>query len=203
MSKKELDVLGISSRTDATKYLEGLKTVLDTLSLDDLDAVIECLHAAYVRGSQVFIVGNGGSASTASHMACDLGKTVLRKAPDAYAKRFRVIALTDNVALLTAWANDASYSTVFAEQLRNVAVPGDVLIAISASGSSPNITQAISAARQLDMTSIALLGFDGGVCKSLADLCLVVDSTSYGYVEDAHLILNHLIASHLQNRLFE
>lgn len=196
-------MLTVSSRTDATNYVEGLKLVLDNLSLDDLDAVIECLHAAYVRGSQVFIVGNGGSASTASHMACDLGKTVLRNAPNPYAKRFRVVALTDNVAVLTAWANDTSYSTVFAEQLRNVASPGDVLIAISASGNSSNISQAVSAARELGMTSVALLGFDGGVTKTIADLSLVVESSSYGYVEDAHLILNHLITSHLQDRLFE
>lgn len=193
----------VSTRRDAARYLEGLKTVLDTLSLDDLDGVIECLHAAYVRGSQVFIIGNGGSASTASHMACDLGKTVLRKAPDPYAKRFRVVALTDNVALLTAWANDASYNTVFAEQLRNVASPGDVLIAISASGNSPNVARAVSAARELGMTSVALLGFDGGVTKTIADLSLVVESASYGYIEDAHLVLNHLITSHLQDRLFD
>ena len=192
----------VSARADATQYIQGLKRVLDTLSLDDLNAIVECLHAAYVRGSQVFIIGNGGSASTASHMACDLGKTVLRKAPDPYAKRFRVVALTDNVALLTAWANDTSYDTVFAEQLWNIASPGDVLIAISASGNSPNIAKAVNAARELGMTSIALLGFDGGVVKKVADMTMVVDSSNYGYVEDAHLVLNHLITSHLQDRLF-
>jgi D-sedoheptulose 7-phosphate isomerase len=190
-------------RADAVNYLKGLKTVLDKLSLDDLDAIVECLHAAYVRGSQVFVIGNGGSASTASHMACDLGKTVLRRSVDPYARRFRVVALTDNVAVLTAWANDTSYETVFAEQLRNVASPGDVLVAISASGNSPNVVNAVATARQLGLASIALLGFDGGIVKKLADLCIVVDSANYGYVEDAHLVMNHLITSHLQERLFD
>lgn len=193
----------IGSEGDARKYLSGLKPVLDSIPLDDLDAVIECLHAAYIRGSQVFIVGNGGSASTASHMACDLGKTVLRSARDPYAKRFRVVALTDNVALLTAWANDTDYATVFAEQLRNVASPGDVLVAISASGNSPNVIKAVAVSRELGMTSIGLLGFEGGLVKKLCDLCIVVQSNSYGYVEDVHLVLNHLITSCLEGKLFD
>ena len=192
----------VSIHTDAGEYLSGLKTVLDSLNLDDLDAIVECLHAAYVRGSQVFVVGNGGSASTASHMACDLAKTVLRGSNEPYAKRFRVVSLTDNVALLTAWANDTSYDAVFAEQLRNAAVAGDILVAISASGNSPNVLQALITARELGLTSVGLLGFGGGKAESIVDLSLVVPSTSYGYVEDAHVILNHLITEHLKVRFF-
>ncbi len=192
-----------TSRVDALDYIHGLRSVLESLPLGDLDAAVECLRAAYTRGSQVFLVGNGGSASTASHMACDLAKTVMLGTGDVWAKRFRVVSLTDNVALMTAWANDTSYANVFAEQLRNIANAGDILIAISVSGNSPNIVQAVSLARRMAITTISLLGCDGGTVRKLSDLCVVVNSTDYGYVEDAHLVLNHLITSHLKARLFE
>src|SRR5436190_705154 len=123
----------------AKTYLQELKDMLDKLPLDKLDDVAAVIEAAHSAGKQIFVIGNGGSAATASHMMNDLNKGTLGHKGDATWKRFRVIALTDNVSLLTAWANDTDYNSVFSEPLKNLANPGDVLIAISASGNSPNI----------------------------------------------------------------
>ena len=185
-------------RDFSLEYVRGLKAVLDSLPLDDVETIIQHLSDAHQHGKQVFVVGNGGSAATASHMACDLGKTVLGKAIGMPAKRFKVIALTDNVPLITAWGNDVSYDTVFAEQLRNLANPGDVLIVITGSGNSPNIVQAVRAARELRVTSIGLLGFDGGSVRAQLDHYVIIASHSYGYVEDAHMVLNHLITAYFK-----
>jgi D-sedoheptulose 7-phosphate isomerase len=182
-------------------YLAGLVSVLESMPIDDVEAVIGSLWTAFDEGRRVFIAGNGGSAATASHMACDLSKTTLGNDPDPRGKRFRVVALTDNVPLLTAWANDASYEVAFAEQLRNLAAPGDLLVVISCSGNSPNVVEAVRAAADLDMSSIALLGCEGGLVRRQVDHALVIPSDNYGYVEDAHMILNHLITAHFKKRL--
>jgi D-sedoheptulose 7-phosphate isomerase len=188
----------IDTRGSSLAYLGGLRAVLDDLPMDDVQAVIAALHQAYEDGRQVFIVGNGGSATTASHMACDLGKTVLGRGPMLPSKRFRAIALTDNVALLTAWGNDASYDTIFAEQLRNLARPGDLLIVITGSGNSPNIIEAVKAARELGVHPIGLLGFDGGIVRDLLHQSVVVGSANYGHIEDVHMILTHLITDYFK-----
>ncbi len=179
-------------------YLHGLRSVLDDLPLDDVQALIDALSDAYEGGRRVFVVGNGGSAATASHMACDLGKTVLGHGPLLPTKRFRAIALTDNVPLITAWGNDTHYSTVFAEQLRNLAEPGDLLIVITASGNSPNILEAVKAAHELGVRPIGLLGFDGGAVKGLLHGAVVIESTNYGHIEDAHMILTHLVTDYFK-----
>ncbi len=175
------------------EYRAGLKETLDALSIGDVEKVIAALEEAYAQGRQVFIIGNGGSAATASHMACDLAKTVLGKSPHPQTRRFRVLALTDNVPLLTAWGNDVSYHTVFAEQLRNLANPGDLLISITGSGNSPNIVEAVRAAKELGLESIGLLGFDGGAVREMVDKAVIIRSDNYGYIEDMHMILTHLI----------
>ncbi len=175
------------------EYRSGLKDTLDALSIGDVEKVIGLLAEAYEQGKQVFVIGNGGSAATASHMACDLAKTTLGKSPELHRRRFRVLALTDNVPLITAWGNDVHYHTVFAEQLRNLANPGDLLIAITGSGNSPNIVEAVRAARELNLVSIGLLGFDGGSVRELLDEAIVIHSENYGYIEDMHMILTHLI----------
>src|SRR5437764_7196198 len=187
-----------TTRDFSLRYLGGMKAVLDALPLDGVDTMIAYLSDAYQHGKQVFVAGNGGSAATASHMACDLGKTVLGQAGDRQDRRFKVIALTDNVPLITAWANDVGYDAIFAEQLRNLANPGDVLIVLTGSGNSPNIVQAVSAARELRVTTIGLLGFDGGSVKTLLDHAVLVDSRSYRYIEDAHTVLNHLITAYFK-----
>lgn len=188
----------VDSRTSILEYRAGMKATLDSLPIDDVQSIIEMLEDAYYQGRQVFVAGNGGSAATASHMACDLQKTVLGKRPRPESKRFRVLALTDNVPLITAWGNDVHFDTVFAEQLRNLANPGDLLVVITGSGNSPNIVEALRAAQELGVKTIGLLGFDGGVVKNMLDEAVVVESDNYGYIEDAHSILNHLITAHFK-----
>jgi D-sedoheptulose 7-phosphate isomerase len=159
-------------------------------------AVSRCadrLLRAHREGTQVLVAGNGGSASTASHLACDLGKTVLGAAPTMRSSRFRVVSLADNVALLTAWANDEGYETVFAEQVKMLGRQGDVLVVVSASGSSPNVVAAVETARELGLATIALLGFDGGRVAPLVDEAIVVGCEDFGHVESAHLVIGHLL----------
>lgn len=175
--------------------------MVDSLPVDDVQTIIKDLYTAHKQDKQVFIAGNGGSAATASHMACDLAKTVLNKPVGVQPKRFKVIALTDNVPLITAWANDAGYETVFSEQLRNLATSGDLLIVITARGNSPNIVEVVKAAKDLGLQSAGLLGFDGGIVKDLLDSCVVVKSNNYGHVEDAHMILAHLITEYFRRTL--
>ncbi len=187
----------------AADYLADLKNVLDRLPLAVLDKIVAAIEAAHAAGKQIFIIGNGGSAATASHMMNDLAKGTLGHKGDAPWKRFRVIALTDNVSLMTAWANDTDYNHVFSEPLKNLAQPGDVLIAISASGNSPNIIAAVEVAKQMGLTVLGLGGFTGGKLAQLADVAFVVPSNGYGPVEDVHMILDHIITGYLYERLKE
>ena len=185
-------------RDFAGAYLEGLKSCVAALPLEQVAEVIECLEQAYVDGRQVFIIGNGGSAATASHMACDLGKTILPSAAGERTRRFRVMALTDNVPWMTALANDLGYEHIFSEQLKNLVQKGDVLIAISGSGNSPNIVKGVQAAKALGATVVGILGFDGGKVKDLVDTSVLIRSNNYGYVEDLHMVLDHLITAYFR-----
>ncbi len=185
----------------AKTYLQELKRVLDKLPLEQLDKIVGVLESAHAAGKQIFIIGNGGSAATASHMMNDLNKGTLGHKGDAPWKRFRVIALTDNVPLLTACANDTDYNTIFAEPLKNLALRGDVLIAISASGNSPNIIAAVEVAKQMGLTVLGLGGFTGGKLAKMADVCFVVPSDGYGPVEDVHMILDHIITGYFYEKL--
>ncbi len=185
----------------AKTYLQDLRRVLDKLPLEQLDKIVGILEAAHAAGKQIFVIGNGGSAATASHMMNDLNKGTLGHQGDAPWKRFKVIALTDNVSLMTAWANDTSFNAVFSEPLKNLANRGDVLIAISASGNSPNIVAAIEVAKQLGLTVLGLGGFTGGKLAQLADVCFVVPSNGYGPVEDVHMILDHILTGYLYEKL--
>ena len=157
--------------------------------------VVELAKNAY--GRSVFILGNGGSASTASHMAADLVKNTI--GPNM--RRFRIMSLNDNIPLLTALSNDLGYDNMFAEQLQNLIQPGDVLIVISGSGNSPNVLKAMEYARSRSAQVAALLGFGGGKAAELADLVVLIDSDDYGVVEDAHLIINHILVEHFRQRL--
>lgn len=185
----------------AKDYLEGLKAVLDRLPLADLDRVIQEIESAHAGQRQIFLIGNGGSAATASHMMNDLCKGTLGHKGDAPWKRLRVIALTDNVSLMTAWANDTDYNHIFSEPLKNLAQRGDLLLAISASGNSPNILAAVEAARELGLRIVGLTGFGGGRLAKMADVAFVVPSDEYGPVEDVHMILDHIITSYLYEKL--
>jgi D-sedoheptulose 7-phosphate isomerase len=187
----------------AKDYIRGLKDVLDRLPLKPIDEVIRAIEQARDEQRQIFVIGNGGSAATASHMMNDLCKGTLGQKGDAPWPRLRVIALTDNVSLMTAWANDTDYNHVFSEPLKNLAQRGDVLIAISASGNSPNILAAVEAAKHIGVKVIGLAGFGGGSLSKMADVSFVVPSDRYGPVEDTHMILDHIITSYLYEKLKE
>ena len=165
--------------------------------MDSIQKAIDVLHEARLNGRKVFIMGNGGSAATASHFACDLGKgTLMPGLP-----RFRVIALTDNMSLFSALANDFGYDQVFCEQLKSLIQPGDVAIGISGSGNSANVLNAILAARELGAITIGFVGFDGGRLKSMVDRCVHVPCDCMEQVEDVHLILEHLISTCLRQAM--
>lgn len=180
-------------------YLGQLRDAIDTLPRDRLAAMGEMLFRAYRNEKQVFTVGNGGSASTASHMAADLGKNTI--GPNM--RRFRILSLNDNAAIVTALANDIGYEHIFSEQLVNLIQPGDLLVAISGSGNSPNVIRAMTYAREQCAEVVAVLGFDGGRAAALADLAVIVPSDHYGIVEDVHLIINHILVDYFKVRLAE
>ncbi len=188
-------------RSFVEEYLESTATQLRAVSADALERIARRLLETAEAGAQILVAGNGGSASTASHLACDLAKTVLGAKPELRTSRFRAVSLADNVALLTAWANDVGYEAVFSEQVRMLGRPGDVLCVISASGSSPNVVEAVLAARSLGMHTIGLLGFDGGRLRELLDDHVLVPCDDYGHVESAHLALGHLLTQWLHDRL--
>jgi D-sedoheptulose 7-phosphate isomerase len=187
----------------AKDYIKGLKDVLDRIPLGPVDEIVQAIELAQNERRQIFVIGNGGSAATASHMMNDLCKGTLGHKGDAPWPRLRVIALTDNVSLMTAWANDSDYTRVFSEPLKNLAQRGDLLIAISASGNSPNIIAAVEAAKQIGVKVIGLAGFGGGKLAKLAEIYFTVPSDGYGPVEDVHMILDHIITGYLYEKLKE
>lgn len=177
-------------------YVIELKQILDNLSVGLVEQVLTILHEARLENKQVFILGNGGSASTASHFVCDLGKnTRVKGAPN-----FRVMGLTDNMALFSALANDEGYENVFAQQLANHLQPGDVVIGISTSGNSQNVVNAIQLAKTMDAKTVGFTGFNSGKLGSLVDVDLHVPSHSIEHVEDVHLVLEHLITKALREK---
>jgi D-sedoheptulose 7-phosphate isomerase len=187
----------VTVETHVHDYLGRLVATLKEIPTDRVERLADLLYRAYADGKQVFTFGNGGSASTASHMAADLSKNTI--GPNM--RRFRIMSLNDNMSLVTALANDLGYENMFAEQLQNLIHPGDVLIAISGSGNSPNVLRAIEYAQSRSAEVAALLGFDGGKAAGLADLSVLVDSHDYGVVEDAHLIINHILVEYFRERL--
>lgn len=173
------------------EYILHLQAAISAIPVHRIKRLTELLLQAYEDERQIFILGNGGSASTASHFACDLSKGTI----NGNGKRFKVISLTDNVALMTAWANDSHYDDVFQEQLENLSNPGDVVIGISASGNSNNVLNAIEYARSTGCVTIGFAGFGGGKLAGMVDECITVESDRYGPVEDIHLILGHVISN--------
>lgn len=190
----------MKSATVAKKYLAALQKLSRQLDIERIVEIIKILERKLNQGKTIFIAGNGGSASTASHMVCDLNKTVLGKNPKSARKRFRVLSLSDNVPSLTAIGNDLSYDLIFSEPLKNYGQKGDLLLIITGSGNSKNIIEAIKTAKSLRMETAAFLGFDGGKTKNLVDGYVLIPSFDYGPVEDFHLILNHLITTYLKEK---
>jgi D-sedoheptulose 7-phosphate isomerase len=164
------------------------------ISRPDLERVLSLLENVYRNGHRIFIIGNGGSAATASHFALDLAKnTIMAGAP-----RLKAISLTDHVPLITAWSNDTAYEHIFAEQLANMIEPGDLVIGISASGNSPNVINALLLARQYRAFTVGLLGARGGKMKDMVDAYVLAPGQNIEQEEDAHMILAHVITRHMR-----
>ena len=181
----------------AKDYLLAVQDVLAHLDHQVVDGMIDVIWRGYEEGRTLFVFGNGGSAALASHFACDIGKGTVA----GRAKRLKTIALTDNVALITAWANDKAYEEIFSEQLESLAEKGDIALAISGSGNSPNVIRGLEAGRRLGVQTLVLTGFAGGRAKTLADLCLIVPSDSMQHIEDAHLCATHAIFLAIRQRM--
>jgi D-sedoheptulose 7-phosphate isomerase len=172
------------------QYRQLLFQTLSSIDLKAVDQAIEWFRQAREEGRQIFVCGNGGSAATASHFATDMVKGASYGRP----VRFRILALTDSVSTLTAYANDVSYEAVFVEQLKNFARPGDLVMGISGSGNSPNVLRAIEYANSIGCRTLALTGRDGGRLAPLAQLTIHVPEPHMGRIEDAHLVVCHMIA---------
>lgn len=180
-------------------YIKGLYECLDELSHQEkkIERMANIIFEAYKKGKQVFIMGNGGGASTASHCALGFEKqSAVEGKP-----RLKSKSLSDNVALITAWANDVDYASIFVEQLKNQVEKDDVVIGISASGNSPNVLRAIEYAKDKGAITIGFTGFGGGKLKQLADEYIVLSSADYGQVEDTHLTLTHILSDILKERI--
>src|SRR6266540_1875042 len=170
-------------------YLKAQKAVHDSIPVDSVEQIIEKFRDALRNDRQIFVFGNGGSAANASHFATDLGKG----SSDKLGKRFRVVSLNDNVSWMTALGNDYAYEDVFVRQLMNYARPGDVVLAMSVSGSSPNIVKAVEWAQRNQLQTVALVGGQRGRLAELAQQAIVINDTHYGRVEDCHMGICHLL----------
>jgi D-sedoheptulose 7-phosphate isomerase len=178
-------------------YFRLLSTTAGQLPFEAIEEVAATLVQAYESERTIYLFGNGGSAALASHMACDLGKGTVNGSK----KRFRVMSLTSNEAMMTAWANDSNYHDIFAEQLANFVAPGDVAFAISCSGNSANVLNALRVARQSRATTLGLAGFQGGKMKELCDQCLIVPSDNMQIIEDLHLCAAHAVFTAVRRKV--
>ena len=179
---------------EISEYLAGLEQMIDSIPLAQIETVLRLLEEAYRGGHRIFVMGNGGSAATASHLALDLAKnTIMPGSP-----RVKAISLTDHVPLITAWSNDTAYEHVFAEQLANMIEPGDVAIGISTSGNSPNVINALNLTKRSAGVTIGLLGARGGRIKDIVDAYVLAPGSNIEQEEDAHLILAHVITRHMR-----
>lgn len=176
------------------KYLDEIGQILQNLPQAQIARTIDILTQARIEGKRIFVMGNGGSAAMASHFVCDLGKGTVQEGK----ARFKIISLNDNVPLLTAYANDFGYETVFAEPLASLAEPGDVAMAISSSGNSLNVLRAMDVARERGLTTIGITGFEGGRLKEKVDVCVIVPTDSQHpdgmqHAEDGQWVALHAI----------
>ena|SRR3989338_1689712 len=191
----------------AKDYFADEKKSIESLDYKKIGQIVDAMIKAYKEDKQVFLFGNGGSASTASHFACDLGKGTISgcepwdKGVMRNKKRFKVICLSDNIPLMTAWGNDTSYADIFVEQLDGLVGKGDVVIGISGSGNSPNVLNAMKLANEKEAITVGLTGYEGGKLKDAAKICLVVPSNSMRRIEDVHLALQHMITGFLYEEI--
>ncbi|HEX6481732.1 MAG TPA: SIS domain-containing protein [Ktedonobacteraceae bacterium] len=176
------------------RYFDELEQMMRAISMSQLEKVLLLLEEAYHNGRRVFIMGNGGSAATASHFALDLAKNTIT----AGAPRLKAISLTDHVPLITAWSNDTAYEHIFAEQLANMIEPGDIALGISTSGNSLNVINAMQLAKRTQASTIGLLGAKGGELKDIVDAYVLAPGQNIEQEEDAHMILTHVITRHMR-----
>jgi len=195
-----LDQIGhFTSTITPEGYLLGMSSIVKRLDTNQISRLTDIIFEAYKNDKQVFIMGNGGSAATSSHFCSDLSKTTMIEGK----KGFRVIPLTDNIPLMSAWGNDTGYENIFYGQLYNLLNQGDVVIGISGGGMSGNVIKAMEFAKQRSARTIGLAGFKGGRLKDLSEECIVVPSDNYQFIEDVHMIIVHLITSALREKLSE
>jgi D-sedoheptulose 7-phosphate isomerase len=189
--------------TRTSEYLSEVSQIAEGLDRKSIDEAIRILHEAWKEDKQIFVIGNGGSASTSTHFACDLNKWVSDEAD----RKFRAFALVDNIPLMSALTNDNGWGEVYVDQLRNFFRKGDVLVAISVHGGSgsdkagpwsQNLLRAVKYVKDNGGKVVGLSGFDGGVLKTAADACIVVPANSTPHVEGMHLVLTHLMAEQLR-----
>ncbi|MFH1575543.1 MAG: SIS domain-containing protein [Candidatus Nealsonbacteria bacterium] len=182
-------------------FFDELGAEMQKISWLEIAKAIKILHSTYENNGRIFMIGNGGSSAIASHFANDLNKTVLGHAGNKQIKRFQAMTLSDNVPVLTAWANDVGFESVFSEQLKNFGGEKDTLLAISSGGKSPNIIKAAKTAKDLNMSIVGLMGFDGGELLNLSDAKIHVPSFKYGIVESAHSAICHMITTYFEELL--
>lgn len=196
----------MSNLNSISDYLDEVKKISNAISKEDIDKAITILDEARRKGKRIFIIGNGGSASTATHFACDLNKYTSVEGE----KRFKAISLEDNVPLVTALVNDEGWDKVYSYQLENLMDDGDFLVAISVHGGtgkdnaavwSQNLLRAAKIIQEKGGKVVGLVGFDGGVLKKVADACITVPIDSTPHVEGFHLVLTHMICSIVRERL--
>ncbi len=176
--------------TFTEQYKQALLETLNTIDLDKVRQAIEWFRQARAENRQIFVFGNGGSAATASHFVTDMVKGASCGRPC----RFRILALTDSLSTISAYANDLSYESVFVEQLKNFAEPGDLVVGISGSGNSPNVLRAIEYANSIGCRTLGMTGRDGGRLGALVQLNIHVPEPHMGRIEDAHMIVCHMIS---------
>ncbi|MCL4534272.1 MAG: SIS domain-containing protein [Bacteroidetes bacterium] len=196
----------MTSRQTIDLYFRDMETIIRTISREDIDEVVQRLYRAWENEGTVYIMGNGGSASTASHFACDLAKATIVEGK----RRFKVLSLVDNVPLVSAWTNDSGFDSIYAEQLEPFLRSGDVVIAISVHGGvgadqagvwSQNLLRAVHLAKERGAVTIGFSGFDGGALKEIADACIVVPFPSTPQVESFHAALEHLICLCMRQKI--
>jgi D-sedoheptulose 7-phosphate isomerase len=179
------------------RYLDNISKLTNSIQIKNLEKAIKLITKAYTNHKQIILIGNGGSASTASHITCDLSKSTIK--PDH--PRLKVFCLSDNIPLITAWSNDTHYDNIFSEQLLNIINKGDVVIAFSGSGNSPNVIKAIDTANKAGGITIGLSGFKGGKLSTMVACSIIVNSNNMQQIEDIHLIIGHIIFSFIRDTI--
>jgi len=193
----------LGTQMAAGPFLKRIGTELERIDPAEVAKLADLMHDCYEAGRFIFVIGNGGSGSNASHFCEDIGKGTLKMPQDRTSgkKRFRILSLTDNTPYILAWGNDEGFDTVFVEQLKNFATPGDLLIAISGSGNSPNILNAVTWANENGVTTYGVTGFSGGKLRGLAQHGLHVPLDDMGIVETIHLAAFHWVVDDLRRRI--